>query len=78
MHCDNGKNGWVRKKGLRSVFRLKSRLDREKSPFIEENTRLQRALHLLLAIWPVGTDVILWEQWTMGRRALISAATWGS
>jgi hypothetical protein len=37
-------------------------LDGEKSQLIEENTRLHRALHLLLATWPVETDASLWEQ----------------
>jgi hypothetical protein len=42
--------------------RQAAELDRKRSQLIEENTRLQRALHLLLAIWPVGTDASLWEQ----------------
>ena len=29
-------------------------LDQENVRLIEENTRLQKALHLLLAVWPVG------------------------
>lgn len=37
-------------------------LDQENVRLIEENTRLQKALHLLLAVWPVGTDASLCEQ----------------
>jgi hypothetical protein len=39
-----------------------SDLHREKARLLEENVRLQTALHLVLAIWPVGTDASLWEQ----------------
>jgi hypothetical protein len=42
--------------------RIARKLDQEKVRLVEENTRLQRALHLLLAVWPVGTDARLWEQ----------------
>ena len=36
--------------------------DREKARLLEENARLQTALHLLLAVWPVCADASLWEQ----------------
>ena len=39
-----------------------------KRKVLEENARLQTALHLLLAIWPVETDARLREQQTVGRR----------
>jgi hypothetical protein len=42
--------------------RIARELDQEKTRLLEENARLQMALHLLLAFWPVGTDASLWEQ----------------
>jgi hypothetical protein len=37
-------------------------LNREKAELLAENTRLQRALHLLLANSPMETDASLCEQ----------------
>jgi hypothetical protein len=42
--------------------RIARELDKEKARLLEENARLQTALHLLLATWPVGKDAGLWEQ----------------
>jgi hypothetical protein len=42
--------------------RIARELDKEKARLVEENARLQTALHLLLAVWPVYVDASLWEQ----------------
>jgi hypothetical protein len=51
-----------RNAGSESGRRIAREPDKENASLIEENERLQAALYLLLAFWPVGTDASAWEQ----------------